>query len=92
MHAKHPVIERHQFRVQPVRIDEMNEVTEFFKAEQKKQMWIPVPPKMPETCGDFDAFVLRAFLGARSCDTKHADQRSHNRLHTHQLPGMREIF
>src|ERR1700676_5689979 len=43
-----PVIKCNQLRVLPPRLHQMHQPSQLFKAEQKKQMRIPVPPKMPE--------------------------------------------
>src|SRR5579863_5738617 len=92
MHAKHPVIERNQLRILPNRIDQMNQVSEFLEAEQKKKMRIPVPPEMPEPRGQRNSILLRANFRARACGTQNQNQRGHNCLRADQLPRMSEIF
>src|SRR5258708_16027962 len=47
MPTGHPVVERDQLRILPIRRNQRHQLRQLFKTKQKKQMRIPVPPEMP---------------------------------------------
>src|SRR5580765_526171 len=71
-----------------MRIHQMNEICELFKADQKKEMWIPVPPEMPKPrtqCNSVAACLLfRASAGA----AYQKNNRGDNCLRANQFPGL----
>ena len=48
IHSRKPVIKRNQLRILPPRLNQMHQPTQLFKTKQKVEVWIPMPPKMPE--------------------------------------------
>src|ERR1700751_4829074 len=92
MHAKHPMIERNQFRVLPIRIHEVNQICEFLKAEEEKQMRVPATPETPKFRRESHAGEFGASFGARGHTAQQKNKYSHNRLRADQFPRMKKVF
>src|SRR5215472_5078296 len=90
IHSCQPAIHREQLRVLPTRIDEVHEPAQFFETKQKKQVRIPMSPKMPETrlksrTGTL-ACPLTPIAGFRSAQNQ--NDRRHQRLRANQFHRM----
>src|SRR4029434_10638468 len=91
MYAEHPVIESNEFGVLPTRIDEVDKVSKLLEAEEKKQVRVPMTPKMPETRAECDAVMPSAFFGASAYCAKQENYGGDDSLGTDQLPGMCKV-
>src|SRR5262249_35070641 len=73
IYTSEPPVESDEFGVLPAGIDQVDELAEFFKAEEEEEMRVPMTPEMQEFGGPAFAVEACVFGGAEFEPGQHED-------------------